>query len=135
MTENLSIRPKMVDKRLRKGDGIRSEVIPPDFQGDKKADVLLISWGSTKGAAEEAGVQLRSGKKKVATLHFSQVWPIVPDQFIKHLEQSKKVICVESNATGQFAQLIRRETGFFIKKRISRYDGLSITPEYIVSRL
>lgn len=135
LTEKLSVRPKMVDKRLRKGDGIRSEVIPPDFQGDKKADLLLISWGSTKGALEEAAVQLRSGKKKVATLHFSQVWPIVPDQFIKHLEQSKKVICVESNATGQFAQLIRMETGFVVKKRISRYDGLSITPEYILRHL
>ena len=135
MTENLSIRPKMVDKRLRKGDGIRSEVIPPDFQGDKKADLLFISWGSTKGAVEEAALQLRSRKKKVATLHFSQVWPMIPDQFVKHLEQSKRVICVESNATGQLAQLIRRETGFKIKNRISRYDGLVLTPEYILNHL
>jgi 2-oxoglutarate ferredoxin oxidoreductase subunit alpha len=135
MTENLSIRPKMVDKRLRKGDGIRSEVIPPDFQGDKKADLLFISWGSTKGAVEEAALQLRSGKKRVATLHFSQVWPMIPDQFVKHLEQSKRVICVESNATGQLAQLIRRETGFMIKNRISRYDGLALTPEYILNHL
>ncbi|OGP59888.1 MAG: pyruvate ferredoxin oxidoreductase [Deltaproteobacteria bacterium RBG_13_52_11b] len=135
MTENLFLRPKMVDKRLRKGDGIRSEVIPPDFQGDKKADLLLISWGSTRGAIEEAAVQLRAGKKKVATIHFSQVWPVVPDHFVKHLEQSKKVICVEGNATGQFAQLIRRETGFVVQKRISRYDGLPITPEYILRHL
>ena len=135
MTENLSIRPKMVDKRLRKGDGIRSEVIPPDFQGDKKADLLFISWGSTKGAVEEAALQLRSGKKRVATLHFSQVWPMIPDQFVKYLEQSKRVICVESNATGQLAQLIRRETGFVIKNRISRYDGLVLTPEYILNHL
>jgi 2-oxoglutarate ferredoxin oxidoreductase subunit alpha len=134
-TENLSIRPKMVDKRLRKGDGLRSEVIPPDFQGERKPDVLLISWGSTKGAAEEAAIQLRSKKKKAATLHFSQVWPMVPDQFVKHLEQSKQVVCVEGNATGQLAQLIRKETGFVIKKRISRYDGLSITPQYILNRL
>jgi 2-oxoglutarate ferredoxin oxidoreductase subunit alpha len=135
MTENLSVRPKMVDKRLRKGEGIRSEVIAPDFQGDKKADLLFISWGSTKGAVEEAALQLRSRKKKVATLHFSQVWPMIPDQFVKHLEQSKRVICVESNATGQLAQLIRRETGFEIKDRISRYDGLVITPEYILTHL
>jgi len=134
-TENLSVRPKMVDKRLRKGDGLRSEVIPPDFQGERKADVLLISWGSTKGAAEEAAIQLRSRKKRVATLHFSQVWPMVPDQFVKHLEQSKQVICVEGNATGQLAQLIRKETGFVIKKRILRYDGLSITPRYILNRV
>ena len=135
MTENLSIRPKMVDKRLRKGDGIRSEVIPPDFQGDKKADLLFISWGSTKGAVEEAALQLRSRKKRVATLHFSQVWPMIPGQFVKHLEQSKRVICVESNATGQLAQLIRRETGFVIKNWISRYDGLVLTPEYILNHL
>jgi 2-oxoglutarate ferredoxin oxidoreductase subunit alpha len=135
MTENLSIRPKMVDKRLRKGDGIRSEVIPPDFQGDKKADLLFISWGSSKGAVEEAAFQLRSRKKKVATLHFSQVWPMIPDQFVKHLEQSKRVICVESNATGQLAQLIRRETGFVIKNQILRYDGLVMTPEYILNHL
>jgi 2-oxoglutarate ferredoxin oxidoreductase subunit alpha len=135
MTENLSIRPKMVDKRLRKGEGIRSEVIPPDFQGDRKADLLFISWGSTKGAVEEAALQLRSRKKKVATLHFSQVWPMVPDQFVKHLEQSKRVICVESNATGQLAQLIQRETGFKVKNRISRYDGLVMTPEYILNHL
>jgi 2-oxoglutarate ferredoxin oxidoreductase subunit alpha len=135
MTENLPLRPKMVDKRLRKGDGIRSETIPPDFKGDNKADLLLVSWGSTKGAVEEAAVQLRAGKKKVGTLHFPQVWPMVPDQFTKHLKQSKKVICVESNATGQFAQLVRRETGFVIKKRILRYDGLPITPEYILRHL
>jgi 2-oxoglutarate ferredoxin oxidoreductase subunit alpha len=135
LTENLSIRPKMVDKRLRKGDGIRSEVIPPDFQGDKKADILLISWGSTKGAVEEAAVQLRSEKKRVATLHFSQVWPLIPDQFTKRLEQSKEVICVEGNATGQLSQLIRRETGFVIKKRILRYDGLPITFQYILHHL
>ncbi len=135
LTENLSIRPKMVDKRLRKGDGIRSEVVPPDFQGEKKADVLFISWGSTKGAVEEAAIQLRSEKRKVGSLHFSQVWPMVPDQFVKHLKESKHVICVESNATGQLSQLIRRETGFVIKKKILRYDGLPITPHYILRHL
>jgi 2-oxoglutarate ferredoxin oxidoreductase subunit alpha len=54
---------------------------------------------------------------------------------VKVLEQSKQVICVESNATGQLAQLIRKETGFVIKKRISRYDGLPITPQYILRHL
>jgi 2-oxoglutarate ferredoxin oxidoreductase subunit alpha len=135
MTENLSIRPKMVDKRLRKNEGIRSEVIPPSFQGDEKPDLLLVSWGSTQGAAEEAAGRWRSGKKKAATLHFSQVWPMIPNQFMKHLKQAKRVVAVEGNATGQLAQLIRRETGFIIEQRILRYDGLSITPEYILGHL
>ena len=135
LTENLSIRPKMVDKRLRKGDGILKEVISPLYDGDKNPDTLLVCWGSTKGAAEEAASEIRSKKKKVATLHFSQVWPLVPDQFFRHLDQAKKVVCVESNATGQLAQLIRRETGFIIKNRVARYDGLPITPDYILENL
>jgi 2-oxoglutarate ferredoxin oxidoreductase subunit alpha len=135
MTENLSIRPKMVDKRLRKGNGIRSEVIPPEYRGGEKPEILFISWGSSKGSVEEAASQISSQGVKTATLHFSQVWPMVPDQFIRHLERAKKVICVESNATGQLAQLIRRETGFLIEKRVLRYDGLPLTPEYILRNL
>jgi 2-oxoglutarate ferredoxin oxidoreductase subunit alpha len=110
-------------------------VIPPSFQGDEKPDLLLISWGSTRGAAEEAAAQWRTGKKKVATLHFSQVWPLIPNQLMRRLKQAKRVVIVEGNATGQFAQLIRRETGFVIQERILRYDGLPITPEYILKHL
>lgn len=135
LTENLSVRPKMVDKRLRKGNGIRSEVIPPEYKGDEKPEILFVSWGSSKGSVEEAASQMSSQGVKAATLHFSQVWPIIPDQFLHHLERAKQVICVESNATGQLAQLIRRETGFFIEKRIARYDGLAMTPQYILRNM
>jgi 2-oxoglutarate ferredoxin oxidoreductase subunit alpha len=33
------------------------------------------------------------------------------------------------------ARLIRRETGFEIREKILRYDGLPITPEYILREL
>jgi 2-oxoglutarate ferredoxin oxidoreductase subunit alpha len=136
MTEDLSLRPKMVEKRLRKGDGIRREVIPPEFRGEERPDLLLVSWGSTKGSVEEAAAQLISDRgKEVGTLHFSQVWPMVPDQFLRYLQGAKQVACVESNATGQLAGLIRRETGFAIEKKVLRYDGLAITPEYICRNL
>lgn len=135
MTENLSIRPKMVDKRLRKGEGIRSEVIPPTFVGEPKSEVLFVCWGSSRGSVEEVTTFLSSNGTKASMLHFSQVWPMIPEQFLHHLEGAKQVICVESNATGQLAQLIRRETGFLIKKRILRYDGLPITPQYLMRHL
>jgi 2-oxoglutarate ferredoxin oxidoreductase subunit alpha len=56
---------------------------------------------------------------------------MVPDQFLGHLQGAKQVVCVESNATGQLAGLIRRETGFAIEQKVLRYDGLPITPEHI----
>lgn len=135
MTENLSIRPRMVDKRLRKGEGIRSEVIPPTFIGEPKTETLFVCWGSSRGSVEEVTAFLSSNGTKASMLHFSQVWPMIPEQFLHYLEEAKEVICVESNATGQLAQLIRRETGFLIKRRILRYDGLPITPQYIIRHL
>lgn len=132
MTENLSIRPKMVNKRLRKANGIRSEVISPTFVGESNPDFLFVCWGSSKGSVEESTTILNSNGTKASMLHFSQVWPMIPEQFLHYLEDAKQVVCVESNATGQLAQLIRRETGFNIEKKILRYDGLAITPPYIL---
>lgn len=135
ITEDLSVRTLMVKKRLRKGTWIDSEVIPPDMQGEKKPDFLLVSWGSSKGAVKEAASRLRSGGKRVATLHFSQVWPLMPEQFMTKLEEARQVVCIESNATGQMARLIRRETGFQIENKVLRYDGLPLTPESILRGL
>jgi 2-oxoglutarate/2-oxoacid ferredoxin oxidoreductase subunit alpha len=135
LTEDLAVRKQMVEKRLRKGRGILEEVTPPEFQGERRPDLLLVSWGSSKGSVQEAAKELKSAGRKVATLHFSQVWPLVSDHFVTFLQEAREVISVESNATGQFAGLIRRETGFEIKKRVSRYDGLPITPEFILREL
>ena len=135
ITEDLSVRTLMAEKRLRKGKSISSEVIPPEIQGEEEPDVLLVSWGSSKGAVQEAASILRSNGEKVATLHFSQVWPLVPEQFMEHLEKAQEVVSVEGNAFSQLARLIRRETGFQIKKKVLRYDGLPLTPESILREL
>ncbi len=135
ITENLSIRRQMVDKRLRKGAEIRSTVIPPDVEWEESPDILLVSWGSSKGAVLEAASRLRSNGDKVSTIHFPQVWPLVPEQFMRYLKEARLVACIESNATGQLARLIRRETGFQIDKRVLRYDGLPMTPELILREL
>lgn len=132
MTENLKVRPKMMDKRLRKAKGICSEVIPPTYIGKEDPDILFVCWGSSMGSVQEATFKLSSEGKRAAMIHFSQIWPIVPENFFHYLNNAKKVICVESNATGQLAQLIRRETGFLIQHKILRYDGLPITPQYIL---
>jgi 2-oxoglutarate ferredoxin oxidoreductase subunit alpha len=42
ITEDLSVRIKMVGKRLAKGQWISSEVIPPEAHGEEKPDLLLL---------------------------------------------------------------------------------------------
>ena len=135
LTEDLDERVRQVDKRLRKAGGLTAEVVPPIAEGDENPDILLVSWGSTKGSALEAARGLRDRGVTVRTLHFPQVWPLVPELFIEELEAAKRVVCVEGNALGQFAGLVRREAGFEITESVRRYDGLPVTPEYILERI
>lgn len=135
ITEDLSIRVAMMDKRMRKMDGIMSEVAPPELFGDEKPELLLLAWGSTKGPVFEAVRKLKEEGASVAVLHFKQVWPLREDQFLPMLERAKEVVCVEGNATGQFGKLLRRKTGFRPHRCILRYDGLQLTPRYILEAL
>jgi len=132
ITEDLRLRPRMVRKRLRKMARIREAVVPPVFSGDASPELLFVCWGSTMGAVEEAVETLRREGRRAAMLHFSQVWPLRPGDFMDTLESAEKVVAVEGNATSQFARLIRRETGFAITRHVNRYDGLPITPGFIL---
>jgi 2-oxoglutarate ferredoxin oxidoreductase subunit alpha len=135
LTEDLKVRNLMVEKRLRKEQGIMADVVPPEAQGDERPHLLLVTWGSSKGAVLEAADKLRNETTRVGTLHFSQVWPLVPDHFLQRFQDAETVVCVEGNAFGQLARLIRRETGFAVHSRVLRYDGLPITAEYILREL
>jgi 2-oxoglutarate/2-oxoacid ferredoxin oxidoreductase subunit alpha len=135
LTEDLDVRIRMVEKRLRKAAVLAEASVPPEFVGDEDPDLLLVSWGSTRGAVLEAAAAIRAQGRPAAMLHFSQVWPLVPDRIEPRFKRAREVVVVEGNATGQFAGLIRRETSLGVSRRISRFDGLPFTPEYILRRL
>jgi 2-oxoglutarate ferredoxin oxidoreductase subunit alpha len=111
ITENLEIRVKMVDKRLKKFEAINDEIISPELVGDEDYEYLIVCWGSNYHVVKEAIESIKD--KKIAMLHFSQVFPLDKDA-VKYLENAKKVIDVENNATGQFARLFKAETGVTI---------------------
>jgi 2-oxoglutarate ferredoxin oxidoreductase subunit alpha len=135
LTEDLAVRKRMVEKRLKKLEGMKREVVAPEYEGSKSPELLLVSWGSSRGAAREAAASLTAKGVDAAILSFSQVWPLVPEQFLERLKNAGSVVCIEGNAFGQLARLIRRETGFGIEERVSRYDGLPMTSEYIMREL
>jgi 2-oxoglutarate ferredoxin oxidoreductase subunit alpha len=135
LTEDLSVRVKMVEKRLRKSNEIKKMLMPPQLFGKSGADIMFVVWGSTFGAAAEACEKLNESGKNASVLYFPQVWPIVKETFFAELCSAVKVVSVEGNATAQFARLIRMETGFHIENRILRYDGLPITADYILKNL
>ncbi len=132
ITENLDLRTMMVDKRLRKLELLKSEIIPPELVGPEDYKNLVVCWGSTYNVVNEAVENL--GKEKVAVLHFKQVYPL-PDETVDYLQRAEKAIIIENNATSQFSKLIRLHTGIDIENRILKYNGLSFSVEEVVERL
>ena len=125
------MRDRMVAKRLAKLEVLRWETLPPRLEGAAEGALLLVSWGSTGAAAAEAAAALRARGVAAAALHFTQLWPLEPQQFLGTLRAAGRVVFVEGNATGQFERLVRRETGFEAAGHVRRFDGLPITPAYI----
>ncbi len=132
ITEDLDLRVKMVDKRLKKFELIKQEIIAPDFYGSKDYEILVVGWGSTYPVIREA-IDL-VGNKKIAYLHFKQIYPLHLDAK-KYLEKAKKRIIIENNATSQFGQIIRAETGIEFDEKILKYNGLPFSVEEISSQL
>lgn len=133
ITEDLEIRKKMVEKRLRKENIIRAEIVPPQYFGPDKPESLLICWGSTLGPAMEA--RQKAGMESAGVLHFSQVWPLEPKHFQGHIEAAREVFFVESNATAQLARLIESSVKPAHGRYILRYDGLPMDAEYILTNM
>jgi len=68
----------------------------PTVFGDPRGDLLVVGWGSTKGAIEEAVGMLRAEGKKVSSLHLQFLQPMAPG--IKEIMQGfRKVMTIESN--------------------------------------
>ena len=69
---------------------------PAPVFGTPKGDLLVIGWGSTKGAIEEAVGNLRAEGHKISSVHLTFLQPLAPG--LKELMQKfKKVICIEGN--------------------------------------
>jgi len=132
ITEDLDLRTKMVNKRIKKLDLIRNDIIPPELVGPENYKTLIVGWGSTYHVIREALGRL--GTKDVAFLHFKQVYPLHPST-TDYLQKAKKTVIVENNGTAQFGQLIRLQTGFDMDHKILKYNGLPFSVEELEERL
>lgn len=135
ITEDHQVRIRMMEKRNRKMQGLAEEVIPFEWTGEDAPELLLVCWGSTRGAALEAMRLLNENGTKAAVMHFSQVWPIDGEKVLEALGRAKRRVCVEGNYTGQFAKLLRQTTGFAFEAQVHRFDGLPFTAAFIVEGL
>ncbi len=133
--EDAATRKKMVDKRARKFIALAEEMDEPDLYGNPHPELLLLGWGSTYGVLREAVDTLDASGLKATMLHFSDLWPLPRKRLESLLPVVRKCYCVENNAGGQLAALVRRETGLDPGKPVLKYDGRPFTPEEIVKEV
>ena len=75
---------------------LQRTLTPPTVFGDPEGDLLVVGWGSTKGAIEEAVETLRDEGKKVSSMHLRFLQPLPPG--IKEiLQRFKQVMTIETN--------------------------------------
>jgi 2-oxoglutarate ferredoxin oxidoreductase subunit alpha len=138
IVEDAATRIEMTRKRyFRKLVLLRQEIEPPSLEGHAAPKLLLIGYGSTYGVLKEV-VAAVAGKHDVALLHFSEVCPFPPPEkfdYPKILKQAEHCICVENNATGQFARLLKAEIGFDCLHRINKFDGRPFTIEGLLGEI
>lgn len=128
ITEDLDLRIRMVDKRFKKIEAINADIIPPQFIGEKDYTALILCWGSTFNTVKEA-VEI-IGDTNVALLHFSWIFPL-HESINEYLLKALNVIIIENNTSAQFAQLVKLSTGYSIKNKILKYNGLPFSVEEI----
>jgi 2-oxoglutarate/2-oxoacid ferredoxin oxidoreductase subunit alpha len=125
------VRRKIMERRMKKMDGVLKELKPPVLEGPADAAATLIGWGSTRGVIGEARALLAAEGVKVNQLHIKYIHPFQSATVTALLKNSKKLICVEANFTGQFARLLRGETGITVHDQILKYDGEPFEPRII----
>jgi len=128
ITEDFELRKLMVDKRLKKLDLIKDDVLQPYFVGNPDYENLIISWGANFYVINEA----IKNRKNFALLHFNQIYPLVNEEkILEYTKKTKKLIIIERNATGQFARLLRSEFGIVFDNSLLKYDGMPFGIEEI----
>lgn len=110
--------------RSRKLAVFQSTLMPPEIHGDQEGDLLVVGWGSTQGAIEEAVDRARDQGHNISTCQLTFLSPMEPG--LKEIfSRFKKVMTIEINYSdtvgdpyiteetrryGQLAWLLRAQT-------------------------
>jgi 2-oxoglutarate ferredoxin oxidoreductase subunit alpha len=149
ITEDPVIRTKMMNKRMSKLDVALNEITDDDKlvvydhwlenhdEPSPDIDMVIISWGSTKGAILDAIDQLRIDRKEIR-LKFIQLKLLhpFPTQLVeKMIGNGGVLIDVEMNYTSQLAIIFEQNMGRKVDYRIVKYNGRPMSSSEIYNAL
>ena len=104
---------RMVHLRQEKVDGIANDIPELKVEGEQEGDILMLSWGSTYGAAKTAYERLRASGHQLSFAHLRYMNPF-PRNLGDILNHFQRVVVPELNL-GQLQLLLQ---GKYLKKII-----------------
>jgi len=129
ITGNVSTDPenhqKMVELRERKVENVVNDIPEQDIMGEEKGDLLVVSWGGSKGAVLNAVEELQEEGKSISHAHFHYMNPL-PKNTEKILGNFKRLIVPELNL-GQFVKILRMTFPQYTYEQYNKVQGLPFT--------
>jgi 2-oxoglutarate ferredoxin oxidoreductase subunit alpha len=120
----------MMSKRFRKLDPLADHEGRVTITGPQQADVGILGWGSTEGAAEEAAEICLDRGLKVSTCYPRVLAPLPIERIRRWAAGMGRVVIPELNVTGQFARLARADIGLECDS-VTKATGLPFTAAQI----
>ena len=138
VTEDPVIREQQMEKRMRKLQ-LALQEIPLEEKikvyGDREAAFTILSWGSNKGAIMECLEAFEASGIPARFLQARLLLPFPAEETAELLENASPLVIVESNFSGQYAQLLRQHTGIAADHLILKYNGRPISAEELLAAL
>jgi 2-oxoglutarate ferredoxin oxidoreductase subunit alpha len=133
-------RARMVAKRFRKMETLARELEADGdgvFDPDGGAEIGIIGWGSTEGPITESVAKLRAEGVRIAHFHPRVLNPLPVATVQRFLAPLRKVVVLEENHTGQFAQHLRGHVDFGKTEivNVNQCSGLPYTPDEVGAAL
>jgi 2-oxoglutarate ferredoxin oxidoreductase subunit alpha len=98
---------RMTEVRACKVAGIAADLPTLDVDADPDAELLVLGWGSSRGAIRAAARRVRANGHAVAIAHLHHVNPL-PTNLGEVLRRYERVLVPEMN-TGQLARILRAD--------------------------
>lgn len=116
---------KMVDLRDAKVQKVADYIPLQEVNGEKEGDLLVVSWGGTLGAVQEAVEILQAEGKKVSHAHFNYIMPL-PKNTAEIFAGFKKILVCELNS-GQFVNYLKMTQYGHNYLQYNKVQGLPFT--------
>lgn len=124
-----------MQKRMKKGEALKSSLPEPELYGSKEPEILLVGWGSTKSVVVDALNSEQLKGKNVGYLHYRYLWPLKTDKLQSLAKSAKKTILIEGNFQGQLGMLVRQECGLAITAKVLKYDGRPFFIDELIGKI